>query len=228
MRETRHIRDGRGHTPPVGVGHADPLGRHSPRRKISSATAPPRITQSANTGCRCIGFHDRPRLDVCALEARADPSRAAPNASLDGDDRSASSVDVRRSGASGMKRDAGHVGERGAVARVDRGGAATRLSSSAASWPRPTRGEQVAHAVVEADLAVLVVRRRIARLRGQVPRAFDRASGVVGHQHAAAAGGDDLVAVEREHADARRTSRRGRPRYVAPSASAASSISGTP
>ena len=41
-------------------------------RKISSATAPPRISQSANTGCRCMGFHAGPGLDVERLEVLAD------------------------------------------------------------------------------------------------------------------------------------------------------------
>ena len=59
--------------------------------------------------------------------------------------------------------------ERVAVARVDR--AATRhLVVQRCELTAAERGEQVAHAVVEADLGVLVVRRGVARLGGEVAR----------------------------------------------------------
>ena len=45
------------------------------------------------------------------------------------------------------------------------------------------RGQQVAHAVVEADLDVLVVGHRLAGLRGQVARPGHQL-GVVAHEHA--------------------------------------------
>ena len=61
--------------------------------------------------------------------------------------------------------------------------------------------QDVRHTVVEADLAVLIVRGRIAGLSGQEACLSDQRL-VVGHQHSAARGGDDLVAVERIDANA--------------------------
>ena len=89
------------------------------------------------------------------------------------------------------------------------------LRRQSAQLAAPDGGEQVAHPVVEADLRVLVVRRRLARLRRQVAGPLDE-RGIVGHEHAAAARGDDLVAVEREDARSRRSAPAARPRYVAP------------
>ena len=76
----------------------------------------------------------------------------------------------------------------------------------AAADARPAR----CSAVVVADLRVLVVRRGIARLGGQLARVVDQLS-VVGDQHAAARGGDDLVAVEGEDAGLAETSPAARP-----------------
>jgi len=65
--------------------------------------------------------------------------------------------------------------------------------------PAADGGQHVAQPVVVADLRVLVVRRRIARLGRKLARMVDQP--LVGRdQHAAARGGDDLVAVEREGA----------------------------
>jgi len=59
------------------------------------------------------------------------------------------------------------------------------------------RGVEVAHAVVEPDLAMLVPRSRLPRLRREVTCVGDDRL-VIGRQRAAATGGHDLVAVERQ------------------------------
>ena len=69
------------------------------------------------------------------------------------------------------------------------------LSGSDGQLAPADRGEQVGHAVVEPDLGVLVVQHRLAGLLREVPGAVDRLG--VADEHAAAAGGHDLVAVER-------------------------------
>ena len=56
-------------------------------------------------------------------------------------------------------------------------------------------GQHVAHAVVVADFGVLVVGGRLAGLRGQLAGVGNEVP-VVGDEHAAAGGGDDLIAVE--------------------------------
>ncbi len=58
--------------------------------------------------------------------------------------------------------------------------------------------QHIAQAVVVAVFNVLVMPRRLARLGGELAGVFDQ-RGVVAHQHAAARGGDDFVAVERKH-----------------------------
>src|SRR5581483_12432517 len=60
---------------------------------------------------------------------------------------------------------------------------------------------QVGEAIVVADLVVKIFGAGQARLRGEVLGAA-RELRVVGGEHAAAAGGDGLVAIEREAADA--------------------------
>ena len=66
-----------------------------------------------------------------------------------------------------------------------------------AQLPATDGGEDVAQPVVGADLRVLVVRRGIARLGGELAGVVNQR--FVGRdQHAAAGGGDDLVAVEGE------------------------------
>ena len=72
--------------------------------------------------------------------------------------------------------------------------------------PSPDAGQHVAHAVVVAHLGVVVGPAGIARLGGPEPRLLHPLA-VVGDQHSAAGGGDDLVAVERERAHRRDASR---------------------
>src|SRR4030095_15555217 len=73
--------------------------------------------------------------------------------------------------------------------------------------PAADRGKHVTESVVVADLRVLVVRRRIAGLGRQLAR-MRRQRTVRGDQHAAASGGDDLVAVERVDACSTKSARR--------------------
>ncbi len=97
----------------------------------------------------------------------------------------------------GHEVDAGQVGEGLAVGGVD--GAAPRDPLVELAQLAGAEGRQeVAEPVVEAHLGVLVVQHRLPGLRGEVAGPLDQ-RGVVGDEHAAAAGGDDLVAVEREH-----------------------------
>jgi hypothetical protein len=53
---------------------------------------------------------------------------------------------------------------------------------------------------------MLVVQRRFARLRREVTRASHELC-VVGHQHSAATGGDDFIAIEGKHGDLRLATR---------------------
>ena len=97
----------------------------------------------------------------------------------------------------GHEPDPGALGQRVPVPLLDRPPAGD-LARQSLQLPPPDRGEEIAHPVVEAHLPVLVVRRRVARLRREVTGPFDE-HGIVGHEHAAATRGHDLVAVEREH-----------------------------
>ena len=56
-------------------------------------------------------------------------------------------------------------------------------------------GADVAEAIIVSEDGVLVVRRRVARLAGEEAR-LSGELGIFGDEHAAAGGGDDLVAVE--------------------------------
>ncbi len=93
----------------------------------------------------------------------------------------------------------GNVGEFASVVLVDRQPPRRHLRQPLELRPAH-RCQQVAQAVVETDVGVLVVDRRLTGLRRQVPHA-------VGHrrvgrqQRTAARGGDDLVAVERQDPD---------------------------
>lgn len=73
--------------------------------------------------------------------------------------------------------------------------------------PATNRCADVAHAVVIADLRMLVVGRRIAGLGRQKPRLL-HPIGAVRQQSAAPGGGDDLVAVEAQDADVAETAAR--------------------
>ena len=66
--------------------------------------------------------------------------------------------------------------------------------------PAANRCADVAHAVVVANLGMLVVGRRITRLGRQKPRLL-HPIGAVRQQSAAAGGGDDLIAVEAQNTD---------------------------
>ena len=86
-------------------------------------------------------------------------------------------------------------------------------------------GEHVAHAVVVAKFGVFVGDAGIAGLLRPEARLI-HPSGVARNEHSAAGGGNDLVPVEREHPYVAEAFRRPVSRYVAPSASAASSSTG--
>ncbi len=92
--------------------------------------------------------------------------------------------------------DSVHELERLLVARVD-------LLASGDSAVEPHQltasegGQEIAETVVVAQLRVLVVGRRFSGLAGQVARALDQL-GRCRHEHSSAAGGDDLVSIERE------------------------------
>src|SRR5437762_13404544 len=137
---------------------------------------------------------ERPRLDVARLELEADV--LARRAELLRRDEHA-----RQPAVAGAVRRFGHErdarrGERAAVDGVDLA-APRELRGQRLQLRAADRGEQVADAVVEADVVVLIVRGWLARLRREMARALDDVA-AVRHEHAAAARRDDLVAVERE------------------------------
>src|SRR6185437_4124250 len=68
-----------------------------------------------------------------------------------------------------------------------------------AQLPAADGREHVAHPVVVADFRMLVMRRRVARLRGELERVRHQPR-VIAHEHPSATRGDDLVPVEREYA----------------------------
>jgi hypothetical protein len=88
------------------------------------------------------------------------------------------------------------VGEQLAVAGVDPAPGRDAVREHVGLRPADG-GEQVAEAIVEADLGVLVMRRGLARLRRQLARVCDPLV-VPGDEHPAAARRDHLVAVEGE------------------------------
>ena len=122
-------------------------------------------------------------------------SRSAPNDA--GIDRDAREPAVRRAvGRGGHEADAGSVAEQLAVAGVDPLPGRNALGQHR-ELRAPDRGQEVAEAVVEADLGVLVVRHGLAGLRRELARVGDER--VVGpDQRSATARRDDLVAVERQ------------------------------
>ena len=137
---------------------------------------------------------ERPRLDVARLELEADV--LARRAELLRRDEHA-----RQPAVAGAVRRFGHErdarrGERAAVDGIDLA-APRELRGQRLELRAADRGEQVAEAVVEADVVVLIVRGGLARLRREMARALDDVA-AVRHEHAAAARRDDLVAVERE------------------------------
>ena len=99
--------------------------------------------------------------------------------------------------ASGMNEMPGVSREGGLVRLPDLGARRFTRSLSVAELAPPDRGEQVAQAVVVADRGVLVVRGGVAGLGGE-DSGRGRSGLVVRDEHAAAARGDDLVAVEGE------------------------------
>src|SRR5262245_42075870 len=92
------------------------------------------------------------------------------------------------------------------VAKAD-GSAACDLVFERPQLCPADRSEKIAHAVVEPDTRVLVVRSRVARLRGEMPRTVDERA-ALRNEHAATARRDDLVAVEREGGATAERSRR--------------------
>ena len=110
---------------------------------------------------------------------------------------------------------AGRAGRPGPTHTAAGAPAGARASRQGGTAGRDPARQQVGQPVVEADLGVLVVRDRLARLGGQVAGARDQVR-VVAQQHPAAGGGHDLVAVERQRGGAARTSRPAGRREVAP------------
>ena len=146
----------------------DPDGRHNPRR-TAAPTPPPRTPRRRRT--RAAGASAStpagPRCPTTRGASRI-ASRSTPAAA-------GSTVNAvsQRVGA-GRRRlrhelDPGQVAERLAGRRVVVAPPAATRSSSG-QLAAAEGGEQVAQPVVEADLRVLVVRRRLARLGGEVAR----------------------------------------------------------
>ena len=180
-----------------------PRGQARPARQAQAALEQPvGHRAAAHRACREDRLQVHRLPDAAATRcsrprgASRMSSRVAPNsARIDGD---AGQPAVRAAvGGFGHELDAGQPRQRRAVALVDRRAVARACSGSDLQLAAADRREQVAQPVVVADLRVLVVRRRIARLRREVARALDDVA-PVRHEHAAAAGRDDLVAVERE------------------------------
>ena len=111
----------------------------------------------------------------------------------------------RQSSASGMNVDSGNVGQGLPIPLVELPAPVDPVPQVLELGPTE-RSQDVGQPVVVADLGVLVVGRRLAGLGGQIPGPLGQV-GVGGDQHAPAAGGDDLVAVEAEHGGRRRTNR---------------------
>ena len=150
---------------------AEPAGRQSPRAKSRAETSPPKARCEAKTGCRCIGFQSGRASMSSASSASRIASRSAPNASGSTRMQVSQALPSPYAGL-GHERDPGHAVEQLAVAVAEpaarRDALGERLELGA-----PEGGEEVAHPVVEADLGVLVVRRRLARLRRELARVLD-------------------------------------------------------
>ena len=173
----------------------DPLGRQSPRSNRRAATSPPNATCEREDRLQVHRLPQRPRLDVLGFEREPDRFAVGPEGLRVDDDAREPRVrrPVRRLG---HERDPGHAVEQLAVTVADpppRGDASVERLEL-----RPSqRGEEVAHPVVEADLDVLVVRRRLAGLGRELARMLDPVA-VPRDEHPTAARRDDLVAVEGE------------------------------
>jgi len=206
------VRTNRPSGPAIGTdpqpGRADqprPQARTIPATRSSSASVRreqplrDRPADGARAGVERLEVHrlpHRPRLDVLRLEGA--PDRLAVGAERLGVDEQAGQPAVALAVAGlGHEGDPRQVAEplpvEGEVAPPCGDPLAERRELAASN-----RREEVRQPVVVPEDLVLVVRRRLARLRGEEagPRRERR---VIGNQRSASRGGDDLVAVERQH-----------------------------
>ena len=176
----------------------DVEGRQNARSKMSSAHAPPRRSASRHSRVwwsgRQIGRASMPaRSSDASTSSRAGPAPAEPRA-----------VGVQPERRVGPGRARGRHEAREAADRrvVERGvrAPAGEERVDLLQLGEAERGADVRQAVVEADLVVVVGEPGQPRLGREVAGAPGERL-VVGHEHPAAAGGDELVAVEAEAAD---------------------------
>ena len=161
----------------------DPEGRQSPRSKRRSATAPPRWGQSRNTGCRCIGF----QTGLVSIFSSSDPQTylfPAHSEPIRIDGQGSEPTSVATPSSVRHEMDARYACQRRSVI-LEVGSPRCHPFLQHPQLSPPNRRQQVAHAVVVADLGVLIVRRWIASLRGKLRASLDEA-GIVRDEHAPA------------------------------------------
>ena len=154
------------------------LGQRRPARQAEPALEEPRGHVAAEGRVRRVDrlevhrLPERPGLDVLGLER--EPDRLAVGAERVRRRRGCTSARrcPRRTRASGMNAMPGHAVEERPVAVADPAPRCDALRQRL-ELRAPERGEQVAHPVVEADLEVLVVGDRLARLGRELPRVLD-------------------------------------------------------
>ena len=143
------------------------------------------------------GLPDRARFDVRRFQRQTDGlAIRAELRRVYRDDREPTGVTAPSR--LGHEADAGQVAE-GLLVKVKVAPPRLHPFFQHLQLPAPDPGQHIAHAVVVTDLRVLVMGRGIPGLSSELAGVGDEA-GVVGDQHAAAGGGDDLVAVEGEDA----------------------------
>ena len=143
-----------------------PDGKQRPLAKSSSATEPPTVSQPLKTGWRCMGFHSGRDSMFSASRARRTSSLVACRAEfirIDGDHRQPAIVKPPRG--LGHEIDAGQIAQRLAVGLEDLPLASHTILQHPQLPPANSR-QDVAHAIVVADLSVLVVGRGIPCLGG--------------------------------------------------------------
>src|SRR5260221_9130451 len=140
---------------------------------------------------------DRTRLDVVIGQSKPYVlARRAKLLRIDGD--AGQPIVGLTIGSKRHKPDAGRSAEHRFVTfeiASSRGDAFAQTSELTA----PNGGQHVTHPIVKSNRRMLVVRRRIARLHGEEPRALNQV-GIVGNEHPAPGGGNNFVAVKREDA----------------------------
>ncbi len=189
----------------VGLGKARPARQAQPAAEKALGDRPAADAASGEDGLHVHRLPDRAGFDVLGLQGVKDLVPACPEGRWV--DRRAGEPAGRAAGRMfGHELDAGQVFERAAI-EGEVGPPLPDPPLEHRQLPPGDRGQEVAQPVVVADLRVFVVRGRVAGLGGQEAGPAAQL-GVVAGEHPAAAGGDDLVAVEGEAANPPERARR--------------------